>query len=159
MHLDVGVGDGEGLGVRIDGDELDAADALLDHAVHGVRTATAHADDLDDSKVVVDLVLVHVRSSEHYVASPLGERHHVNPQLEIKSRGKPCYVCTKCAVKSNPTCAYCEVYGISAGIHKDRSAERERQRGPRAVERLIGQCSHPQRRTGNAPSRTIARVA
>jgi len=31
-----------------------------------MRFAAAHADDLDDSKVVVDLVLVHVRSSEHY---------------------------------------------------------------------------------------------
>ena len=46
MNLDVGIGNGQGLSVRVDGDELNAADALLDHAVHGVRAATAHADDL-----------------------------------------------------------------------------------------------------------------
>ena len=53
VDLDVGVGDGERLGVGVHGDKLNAADALLDHAVDGVGAAAAHADDLDDGKVVV----------------------------------------------------------------------------------------------------------
>ncbi len=60
VDLDVRVGDGQRLGIGVDGDELDAADALLDHAVDGVGSATANTDNLDDGKVVVDLVLVHV---------------------------------------------------------------------------------------------------
>ena len=59
VDLDVGVGDGERLGIGVDGDELDAADALLDHAVDRVGSAAADADHLDDGKIVVDLVLVH----------------------------------------------------------------------------------------------------
>ena len=47
------------LGVGVDGDELDAAKAELDHAVDGVDTATADADDLDHGEVV--LVLAHGR--------------------------------------------------------------------------------------------------
>src|SRR5581483_1760215 len=35
------------LRVGVHRDELDAEDLLLDHAVHGVAAATAHADDLD----------------------------------------------------------------------------------------------------------------
>jgi len=37
----------EGLEVRVDGDELDALDAVLDHPVDGVAAAPAEADDLD----------------------------------------------------------------------------------------------------------------
>ena len=37
----------EGLGVRVTGDEIDARDAGLDHAVDGVTTTAADADDLD----------------------------------------------------------------------------------------------------------------
>ena len=63
VHLDVGVGDGERLGIGVDGDELDAADALLDHAVDGVGAAAADTDDLDDGEVVAgDVVVVHVSS-------------------------------------------------------------------------------------------------
>ena len=34
-------------------DELDAAETRLDHAVHGIDTAPANADDLDDGQVVL----------------------------------------------------------------------------------------------------------
>ena len=40
------------LGIGVDGDELDALDALFDHAVDGVLPAAAHADDFDLGKVV-----------------------------------------------------------------------------------------------------------
>ena len=45
--LDVGVAGLEGLGVRVAGDELDAAQAGIDHAADGVGAAAAHAHDLD----------------------------------------------------------------------------------------------------------------
>ena len=41
------------LRVRVDGDELDAAEAELDHAVDGVDAAAADADDLDHGEVVL----------------------------------------------------------------------------------------------------------
>jgi hypothetical protein len=43
----------ERLGVGVDGDELDAAEAELDHPVDGVHAATADTDDLDDGEVVL----------------------------------------------------------------------------------------------------------
>ncbi len=63
VHLDVGVRDCERLGIGVDGDKLDAADALLDHAVDGIGAAAAHTYDLDDGEVVAgDVVVVHVSS-------------------------------------------------------------------------------------------------
>ena len=53
VELDVGVGHEQGLGVGVDGDELDTLEADLDHAVHGVDAAAADADDLDDRQVVL----------------------------------------------------------------------------------------------------------
>ena len=51
LKLDVGIAHLERLRVRVDSDELDALEALVDHAVDGVRPAAADADDLDDRQV------------------------------------------------------------------------------------------------------------
>ena len=59
VELDVGVAHQQRLGVGVDRDELDAAQAEFDHAVDGVDAAAADADDLDDGEVV--LVCRHVR--------------------------------------------------------------------------------------------------
>ena len=53
VELDVRLGHQEGLGVRVDGHELHALQACLDHAVDGVHAAAADADDLDDRQVVL----------------------------------------------------------------------------------------------------------
>ena len=51
VELDVGVGHLQRLGVRVGRDELDAAQAGVDHAVDRVRAAAADADDLDDREI------------------------------------------------------------------------------------------------------------
>ena len=51
VELDVGVRHLERLGVRVGGDELDAGEAGVDHAVDGVGAAAADADDLDDCEI------------------------------------------------------------------------------------------------------------
>ena len=56
VDLHVGVAHHQGLRVRVHRDELDAAEARVDHAVDGVRAAAADADDLDDSEIVTRLV-------------------------------------------------------------------------------------------------------
>src|SRR5699024_5720635 len=48
---DVGIAGLQGLGVGVDRDELDAANAGVDHATDRVGTAAACSDDLDDRKV------------------------------------------------------------------------------------------------------------
>src|SRR5262249_5337984 len=53
VELDVGVTHQQRLRVGVDRDELDALEPDLDHAVDGVDTAAADADDLDDRQVVV----------------------------------------------------------------------------------------------------------
>src|SRR5690606_18670719 len=53
VELDVGVAHEQRLCVGVDGDELDAAKAELDHAVDGVDSAAAHADDLDHGEVIL----------------------------------------------------------------------------------------------------------
>ena len=64
MDLDVRVRDGERLGIGVDCHELNAADALLDHAVDGVVAAASHAYDLDDGHVVAgDVCIDHGSSS------------------------------------------------------------------------------------------------
>ena len=60
VHLDIGIRDRECLSIGVDGNKLDAADALFDHSIDRVGTAAADADHLNDGKVVVDLCLVHV---------------------------------------------------------------------------------------------------
>ena len=50
-ELDVGVAGLQRLGVGVDGDELDAANAGVDHAADRVGAAAAGADDLDDREV------------------------------------------------------------------------------------------------------------
>src|SRR6266702_1059146 len=45
LHLHVGLVVEQGLRVGVDGNELDALESLVDHAVQGVAAATAHADD------------------------------------------------------------------------------------------------------------------
>ena len=52
VNLDVRVRYRERLGVGIDGNELDTANALLDHAVDSVRATAAYAHDLDYGHVV-----------------------------------------------------------------------------------------------------------
>ena len=51
LKLDVGVAHLQRLGVGVDGDELHALEAGVDHAVYGVGAAAADADDLDDRQV------------------------------------------------------------------------------------------------------------
>ena len=46
------IGQHQRLGVRVDRDELDAPDALLDHAVDGVGAAAAHAQHLDLGRIL-----------------------------------------------------------------------------------------------------------
>jgi hypothetical protein len=53
VELDVGVAHEQRLGVGVDGDELDALSAGVDHPVDGVDAAAADADDLDDGQVVL----------------------------------------------------------------------------------------------------------
>ncbi len=48
VKLHVGVAHQQRLGIRIDGDELDPAEAEFDHAVDGIDAAAADTDDLDD---------------------------------------------------------------------------------------------------------------
>jgi hypothetical protein len=48
VELDVGVAHQQRLRVGIDGDELDALEALFDHPVDGIDAAAADADHLDD---------------------------------------------------------------------------------------------------------------
>ena len=52
VDLDVGVAHQQRLRVGVDGDELDAREARVDHAVDGVRAAAADTDDLDHREVV-----------------------------------------------------------------------------------------------------------
>ena len=53
VELDVGIAHEKGLRVRVDRDELDALEPLLDHPVNGVDAAPADADDLDDRQIVL----------------------------------------------------------------------------------------------------------
>ena len=53
VELDVGIAHEKGLRVRVDRDELDALEPLLDHPVNGVDAAPAYADDLDDRQIVL----------------------------------------------------------------------------------------------------------
>ena len=55
VDLDVGIRHQERLRVRVDGDELDAAEAGLDHAIDRVGAAAADADHLDHREVVTTL--------------------------------------------------------------------------------------------------------
>ena len=75
VELDVGVAHEQRLRVRVDGDELDALEPHLDHAVDGVDAAAADTDDLDDGKVV--LRCCHVRCLSLAVGG--GDSH---PQVE-----------------------------------------------------------------------------
>ncbi len=53
VELDVGVAHQQRLRVGVDGDELDALEADLDHPVDGVDATAADTDDLDDCEVVL----------------------------------------------------------------------------------------------------------
>ena len=48
----VGVRHQQSLAIGVDGDELDALDAGLDHTVDGVGSAAAHSDDFDDRQML-----------------------------------------------------------------------------------------------------------
>ena len=58
VQLDVGVAHRERLGVGVGGDELDAAQAGVDHPADGVGAAAADADDLDHCEIAA---AVHVQ--------------------------------------------------------------------------------------------------
>jgi hypothetical protein len=51
VELDVGVAHGKRLRIGVASDEFDAAQSSVDHAVDGVGTAAADADDLDDCQI------------------------------------------------------------------------------------------------------------
>src|SRR4029079_2885494 len=53
VQLDIGVTHQKGLGIGVDGDELHAFEADLDHPVDRIDTASANADDLDYGQVVL----------------------------------------------------------------------------------------------------------
>lgn len=53
IELHVGVAQQQRLRIGVDGDELDAAQAELDHSVDGVDAAAADADDLDHREIVL----------------------------------------------------------------------------------------------------------
>ncbi|AGL27616.1 hypothetical protein J113_14900 [Mycobacterium tuberculosis CAS/NITR204] len=53
VEFDVGIAHQQRLGVGVDRDEFHAFEALLDHSVDGVDTATTDTHDLDDGQVVV----------------------------------------------------------------------------------------------------------
>ncbi len=53
VELDVGVAHQQRLGVGVDGDEFDTAEADLDHAVDCVHATAADADDFDDGQVIL----------------------------------------------------------------------------------------------------------
>ena len=53
VELDVGVAHEQRLRIGVDGDELDALQTGVDHAVDGVDAATTDADDLDDGEIVL----------------------------------------------------------------------------------------------------------
>ena len=53
VELHLRVGHEQRLGVGVDGDELDAPEACLDHPVHRVHAAATDADDLDHGEVVL----------------------------------------------------------------------------------------------------------
>ena len=72
LDLHVGLGHEQRLRVRVDGDELDARKARLDHPRHGVRAAAADADDLDHCEVVTALI--------SHLESP-------RPQAVVEDRG------------------------------------------------------------------------
>lgn len=61
VELDVRVAHQQRLRVRVDGDELNALQTVLDHPVHGIDAASADADDLDECQIV--LRCRHVRAS------------------------------------------------------------------------------------------------
>lgn len=53
VELHVGIAHQQRLGVGVDGDELHALEADVDHPVDGVDAATTDADDFDDGEVVL----------------------------------------------------------------------------------------------------------
>ena len=64
VELHVRVGQQQRLRVGVDGDELDALEAGVDHAVDRVAATAADADDLDHREIVL-------RSAEHGLPSRL----------------------------------------------------------------------------------------
>ncbi len=68
VELHVGVAHQQRLRVGVDGDELDALQPGVDHAVDGVDAAAADADDLDDRQVVL-------RVAGHGCSLPPGGPH------------------------------------------------------------------------------------
>jgi hypothetical protein len=82
VELHVGIAHQQRLGVGVDGDELDALEAHLDHAVDGIDAAAADADHLDDRQVVVRrchqcFPFTAVRWSE----TPIHSRHSWNKTI------------------------------------------------------------------------------
>ena len=64
VELEIGIAHEQRLGVGVGGDELDAPQPGLDHAVDGVDAAAADADHLDDGEIVV------LRRNGHVIPYP-----------------------------------------------------------------------------------------
>src|SRR5262249_4712099 len=82
VELHVGVAHQQRLGVGVDGDELDALQPRIDHAVDGIDAATADTEDFDHSQIVL-------RCTDHCDFAPPGSgdrtataaRSHAGPPL------------------------------------------------------------------------------
>ncbi len=53
VELDVGIAHEQRLGIGVHGDELDAFQPGVDHAIDGVHATATHADHLDDREIVL----------------------------------------------------------------------------------------------------------
>src|SRR3546814_17454369 len=82
VELHVGVAHEQRLRVGVDGDELDALQACVDHAVDGVDAAAADPDDLDYRQVVL-------RVADHW-SGYLHEGLHASPGEETPSGAGRC---------------------------------------------------------------------
>src|SRR5690606_25504875 len=112
----------------VDGDELDAPEAELDHPVHRVHATAADADDLDDGEVV--LVRSHVR--------PPGE--NLQPLLEVRSLSQYCFCALTVSAREHASRATPRVSRNGAALSRTRVSRRGRR-----------PCRAPRRRTFPRP--------
>src|SRR5690606_4187621 len=87
VELHVGVAHEQRLRVGVDGDELDALQTGVDHAVDGVHATAADADDLDDREGVLrvgDHGWHYLHEGLHGMRERLGTE--TGPSLKVESR-------------------------------------------------------------------------
>ena len=99
VDLHVGVAAEKRLRVGVHGDELDAREPRVDHAVDGVRPAAADADDLDHSQVVAG-TFSHVN-----VARPQARVQGGAVERLLPSAGYGRFPALSTAERSTSTCA------------------------------------------------------